>query len=69
MQENKKTLQNPENVADAMVHALLGKYPKLRYIIGYDANTFFRVMALVPDWIADRVIGWPEPYGELQWYG
>lgn len=63
MQEYKK-LQNPERVAEAIIHALLAKHPKLHYIVGFDANTFYRMMTWLPDWIGDHILGWPEPYGE-----
>lgn len=65
MKDYGKTLQNPEHVVEAMTHALLAKYPKSRYVVGFDANTFYRMMAWLPDWFGDILVGWPAPYGEL----
>lgn len=61
----KYTNGNPQSVADAMTHALLAKYPKMRYLVGTDANVFFRVLTWLPEWVVDSILGWPAPYGKL----
>ncbi|KAJ8319771.1 hypothetical protein KUTeg_001358 [Tegillarca granosa] len=43
-------------VVDAYVHALTAKYPKIRYMVGTDANTIFRFLYMCPDWISDYII-------------
>ncbi|WAR07583.1 RDH7-like protein, partial [Mya arenaria] len=53
----------PQSVADAMAHALLAKYPKICYPVGYDAYLFFGFMRMIPEWVGDYILGWPAPYG------
>lgn len=55
----------PQSVADAMTHALLSKYPKMRYLVGTDAHLFFRMLSLLPERAGDYILGWPKPYGKL----
>lgn len=54
----------PQHVADAMAHALLAKYPRMRYLVGVDAHTFFRFLTFIPERWVDHILGWPAPYGE-----
>jgi len=63
----------PQTVADAMVHALVSRYPHSRYLVGIDAVIYFRILAWLPDKIVDYILGWPAPYGPLskqleQWF-
>ncbi|KAL3832402.1 hypothetical protein ACJMK2_024049 [Sinanodonta woodiana] len=44
-------------VVDAYTHALTARFPKARYTVGWDANLFFRPLSLLPDWVADLIIG------------
>ncbi|KAL4225102.1 Retinol dehydrogenase 16 [Mactra antiquata] len=55
---------NPQDVADVMTHALLAKYPKMRYLVGPDAKVFFRLMSILPEKFSDYVFAWPAPYGQ-----
>ncbi|KAK3095115.1 hypothetical protein FSP39_010460 [Pinctada imbricata] len=43
-------------VVDAYVHALCAKYPKYRYVVGTDANTIFRFLWTVPEWLSDFLL-------------
>jgi len=45
---------NPQNVVNAMTHALEARFPKDRYLVGVDARLFGGLMRIVPSWIADR---------------
>ena len=40
------------DVVDAYEHALLGLYPRARYVVGWDAWVFIWIQAL-PEWMAD----------------
>ena len=42
----------PSEVADAYVHALLGRYPRTLYLVGWDAWVVVLLQAL-PEWISD----------------
>lgn len=55
----------PQYVAEAMMHALLARFPKSSYLVGLDAHLFFRIMMILPDWIGDYILGWPQPYGNM----
>ncbi|KAK3605411.1 hypothetical protein CHS0354_007486 [Potamilus streckersoni] len=57
--------RRPEIVAETMEHALFAEYPKLDYYIGIDAKYFFRPLEFLPNFVADYILGWPAPYGEL----
>ncbi|XP_052801512.1 retinol dehydrogenase 7-like isoform X1 [Mya arenaria] len=54
----------PQMVADAMTHALLSRNPQQRYIVGNDANVYFRILSWIPDKAVDFILGWPAPYGQ-----
>jgi retinol dehydrogenase-16 len=43
-------------VVDAYVHALLGRYPRARYLCGLDALLIAKVAAM-PEWFSDWVVG------------
>lgn len=51
-------LGNPATfmVPDAYVHALTSSFPKYRYLVGSDANTFFRFLWSVPEWMSDFIL-------------
>lgn len=40
------------DVVDAYEHALLGLYPRARYVVGWDATLFIWIQAL-PEWLGD----------------
>ncbi|XP_052270425.1 17-beta-hydroxysteroid dehydrogenase type 6-like isoform X2 [Dreissena polymorpha] len=64
-QRHKYVNSHPINVADAMAHALLARYPETRYLVGLDAHLFFRLMSLIPERAGDFIFGWPKPYGKM----
>jgi len=43
-------------VADAYQHALLGKYPRTRYVVGMDAEFFWIPLSYLPEWLADFLL-------------
>jgi NAD(P)-dependent dehydrogenase (short-subunit alcohol dehydrogenase family) len=45
-------------VVDAYVHALLGRYPRARYLCGLDAQLIAKVAAM-PEWFSDWAVGRP----------
>ncbi len=47
--------QVPE-VVDAYVHALLGRYPRARYVVGKDAKYLWLVLQWVPEWLSDWLL-------------
>ena len=40
-------------VVDAYEHALLGRFPRARYLPGKDAVIFYRGLEKLPEWISD----------------
>ena len=54
----------PHLVANAMEHAMLGRFPKLRYLVGPDIYIFFGPLMYLPEWLVDYLICWPKPYGK-----
>ena len=46
----------PEQVADAVVHALTAERPRTRYLVGADAKLQAALRKLVPDRVFDRLI-------------
>jgi retinol dehydrogenase-16 len=46
----------PQDVVDAYVHALLGRYPRARYLVGLDARFLFTPLTWVPEWLGDWVL-------------
>lgn len=55
----------PQKVVDVMAHALLAKHPKNSYAVGLDATLFFGFLSWFPEWLVDRLLGWPAPDGHL----
>lgn len=53
---NKVASSKVSDVVDAYVDAIVTKFPKKRYLVGFDANFIFRPLWMLPEWISDRVI-------------
>jgi len=45
-----------EMVVDAYEHALLGTFPRARYVVGWDAKLFFLPMQWLPEWLGDWLV-------------
>lgn len=43
-------------VVDAYEHALLGVYPRARYMVGFDAKYIYNPIALAPEWLGDWIL-------------
>ena len=43
-------------VVDAYEHAVVGKFPRGRYVVGNDAKFIFWPLSLAPEWLADLVL-------------
>lgn len=56
--------QKQHTVVDCMAHAVLAKYPSIRYTVGPDTKHFFLLMQLLPERLVDYIVGWPSPYGK-----
>jgi len=44
------------DVLDAYEHALLGVYPRARYVVGYDARFFWLPLQALPEWLGDWIM-------------
>ncbi|XP_052818550.1 17-beta-hydroxysteroid dehydrogenase type 6-like [Mya arenaria] len=47
---------NLDLVVDAYEHAVTAKYPKYRYVVGWDANYIFRPLWMAPEWFSDFIL-------------
>ena len=47
---------NIGEVVDAYAHALLGRFPRARYMVGKDAAIFYRTLEKLPEWLADLIL-------------
>jgi len=43
------------DVVDAYEHALLGRFPRARYLVGKDANYLFIPLQALPEWLGDWI--------------
>ena len=43
------------DVVDAYEHALLGVFPRARYVVGLDARFFFMPLQKLPEWLSDWI--------------
>lgn len=52
------TVMSPkvEKVVDAYEHAITSRFPKVRYVVGWDANIPFRILWNFPEWITDFIL-------------
>ncbi|KAL5006911.1 hypothetical protein ScPMuIL_015717 [Solemya velum] len=62
----KKTLDvlaSPDvhQVVDAYTHALTARFPKTRYVVGWDGNYFFRPLWNLPTCLSDLILGYGYP--------
>ena len=52
----KLTNKNIQPVIDAIIHAVSSKNPRKRYLVGNDANTIWKLMAMIPTFMADTIL-------------
>ncbi|XP_060085147.1 retinol dehydrogenase 7-like [Ylistrum balloti] len=59
---------NLNEVIEAYTHALTARFPKARYVVGWDANTLYRFLWTAPEWLSSFLLSrsWPTPRGVLQ---
>lgn len=50
-------IMSPElhKVVDAYEHAITARFPKARYVVGWDAQIFFRLLWNLPEWLSDYI--------------
>jgi len=48
--------ENPQQVVDAYVHAILGKYPQSTYIVGKSGYSTYRISRYLPEFIVDKLM-------------
>ena len=44
-------------VLDAYEHALLARFPRTRYLVGYDARFVWMNVQWMPEWLGDFIMG------------
>ena len=47
---------NVGDVTDAYVHALFGRFPRARYLVGKDASIVWRTVEKFPEWLSDLLL-------------
>ncbi|RUS70821.1 hypothetical protein EGW08_021413 [Elysia chlorotica] len=52
--------KNTSNVVDAYVDALTARFPRPRYVVGWDARLLFVPLSFLPEWVGDRIQLWGE---------
>ena len=52
----KFTFPEMSDVLDAYEHALLGVYPRARYVVGNDARFFWLPLQALPEWLGDWIL-------------
>jgi len=50
-----------DRVVDAYQHALLGTYPRARYLVGFDAKFIWMPLQYMPEWLSDWLISKLDP--------
>jgi len=53
---NKLASRRITDVVDAYQHALLGRYPRARYVVGRDAKFMWLPLQWMPEWLGDRIL-------------
>jgi len=51
----------PNDVIDAYEHALLGWFPRTRYVVGNDAKFIFVPLSVLPEWLSDFLLDKSDP--------
>jgi len=54
-----------EDVVDAYQHALLGTYPRARYLVGFDAKFIWMPIQWMPEWLGDWLLTKFDPHQPL----
>ncbi|XP_076089651.1 retinol dehydrogenase 16-like [Mytilus galloprovincialis] len=57
---------NIDQVINAYVHALTAKFPKHRYLVGWDAGLLVHILGRLPEWIADYIFAFNIPIPDLE---
>jgi NAD(P)-dependent dehydrogenase (short-subunit alcohol dehydrogenase family) len=50
-----------DDVVDAYQHALLGTYPRARYLVGFDAKFIWMPLQWMPEWLGDWLLAKIDP--------
>jgi len=50
-----------DDVVDAYQHALLGTYPRARYLVGFDAKYIWMPLQWMPEWLGDWLLTKVDP--------
>jgi len=50
-----------DDVVDAYQHALLGTYPRARYLVGFDAKFIWMPLQYLPEWLGDWLLAKFDP--------
>jgi len=50
-----------DDVVDAYQHALLGTYPRARYLVGFDAKFIWMPLQWMPEWLGDWLLTKVDP--------
>ncbi|XP_069106446.1 retinol dehydrogenase 7-like isoform X2 [Argopecten irradians] len=68
MNFEKNMSKNLNEVIEAYTHALTARFPKARYVVGWDANTLYRFLWSAPEWLSSFLLSrpWPTPRGVEQ---
>jgi len=45
-----------DDVVDAYEHALFGRYPRARYVVGRDAKFIYLPLQWLPEWLGDWIL-------------
>lgn len=48
-------LGDPINVVNAYEHALLARFPRVRYLVGKDAKYYYIPLQALPEWLSDWI--------------
>ncbi len=53
---NNTTSDRISDVVDAYEHALCGRFPRVRYVVGYDAKIVVLLSESLPEWASDWIL-------------
>ena len=51
-----KAAKPMHHVVDAYEHVLLGRFPRARYLVGFDAQYLVTILRSLPEWLADWLL-------------